>query len=405
MDAVKEVYEGYKALESMAKKKGFDKQFDRYIKPHPLRTVKQIAKSLSGVGFPPGWTTTPKKKASRESSVTPQPKRRNSQERMDEDQPTASGTTAGGGSSRSRVKESEKAYQVKIVKARKSKGKRKRRESELGKLKKRVKKIAKEVKFTPTAKHVHYRGQNGIMSSVINQVNFDEIILYGPAQIEQALSTLPLNTPATGGAGSEANQDLTGVTRSTRQPVKLKGSVIFRNNYMFPVKFVAYEVVPKVDHSDAPQTCAKNVADHYNGTNIKWYCWPSESAQFNRLWKIVDKHEMVLNPGDEFEHFFKWSGVYNQEDNDDQAFTYLKKYSKSLLIRMSGTVCHDSMNTDRVGITDTRIDWMLKRRFELKFFNNAPTRTIDTHNDGIVAFDGVAEITSHDVVKNTVNDT
>lgn len=132
---------------------------------------------------------------------------------------------------------------------------------------------------------------------------------------------------------------------------EIRSTVTLRNNYQAPCHITLYCCVPKEDTNITPHTAFNNGLTDLGGvgTGLNDHSdlvFPTDSSQFNKLWKIQGCYKETLYPGQEMtKSYLKKNVVYDFSIVDSHASAYQRKYGSHVwFMRMVGTVCHDSVN-------------------------------------------------------------
>lgn len=198
-------------------------------------------------------------------------------------------------------------------------------------------------------------------------------------------------TTADGASGTYQKEFLIDTTYS---------SLIIRNNYQVPCKVSVYVCVPKEDTSIAPQTAWSNgLTDESNSANTVVNIYPSDSSQFNDLWKIKKSIRKELQAGSELNVSDSHKSFqYDPSLYDSHPTEYSRKCgSVAYMIVIQGVVCHDTALDEQTTI-GCGVDWMLDRTLKIKYSAGADIRytyinnSLDTlTNSGVVSSKPVAD--------------
>lgn len=273
-------------------------------------------------------------------------------------------------------------------------------------LKKKVNKIEKELKEDEGYMAFRYVESYQQISTVNNCV-FGEYLLSNPSTIESAVvSKIPYTNTAA--PATKATFDATTLNYPIRYKLNLKCKMVVRNNGLQPGWLHWKVVASNSNDSNAPltdlsaQLTIQNLtAALTNSTTHPGFYW-SDCKNIGKFWKTVSSEKCFLNPGDECTIFHNEDFVYDPEDHDRQSESYMKKYSRFIILRSMGVVSHDKTTTTEVGISDTRFDIVLFKTFgvkvntDVKFYSSYDTNNLDAQAAGaqiagpnVVDIDGV----------------
>lgn len=243
-------------------------------------------------------------------------------------------------------------------------------------LKKRVAQLEKKVRQN-FGTHVFKQEATFQCTSIVNRCGYGEGTLLSAAAIESMIDAVPVQSTAT--PGTPATWDATSATQPTKWTIKCYAKTIMRNNYLYPVNVRCYVLKPKVDQSTSVQGgitagIAEQTSSAVYSTTAP-FLYPNDSKEWRDTWHVINSCEMKLQSGDEC--FVPWNEqiTYDQEFRDNNTTTYLRKYSRVILIRVVGVVCHDSVTTSIIGISPTALDCVVYRKYELKYPSVAPLTT------------------------------
>lgn len=215
------------------------------------------------------------------------------------------------------------------------------------------------------------------VTSIQNRCGYGEGSLINAAAIENLISNIPyVNTAA---VGTVSQYNATSLTVPTSWKIALYSKCVMRNNYLYPCNLRCYILKPKQDTStSATNSITNGISEQANPSvysTLDPWLFPDDSKEFSDNWAILQSCEMKLQSGDECE--FPWSEniTYDQEFTDDHTSTYLKKYTRIILIRSVGVVAHDSTTTTNIGIAPTALDCVVYRRYQVKAPSLAPMNT------------------------------
>lgn len=267
-------------------------------------------------------------------------------------------------------------------------GKKKKSKITVRSLKKEVESLKKDKKKN-LAKHCFYQTATGQAVCASSQAGYTEVFMWNPTAIESMLDSLPiLNTAA---PGTKTAVDMTTITNPTNWDIDCWAEVVIKNNYLYPVDVTCYIIKPKEDMSTSPSNaCVLGYALKANPSITSQYdinFYPSDSSQFGDTWTIIKScSPKRLTAGDELVEKYSSRLHYDQEDLDLVSATYKRKHTVAVLVRVQGTVAHDSVTVSNIGTSEGAVDIIVRRKFKVAYPAIAPQETLDNSN-GLVALD------------------
>lgn len=244
-------------------------------------------------------------------------------------------------------------------------------------LKKRVAKLEKSQK-TNYLTETYKANDTFQVLSVANRCGYQFGTLTDATILENVLAAMPYFDPAA--PTITKNYDARTVTLPTKWHFQVHSVATMRNNYLYPVNVRCYVIKPKTDSSTTPtSSITAGITLQANpsvySTTDPWL-YPSDSKEFTDGWSIINSCEMKLQSGDECQVPYSEKLVYDQEFKDAHTATYLPRYTRLILVRAVGVVCHDSTTTTNVGICPTALDVIINRKLMVKAPASAPTRNL-----------------------------
>lgn len=206
-------------------------------------------------------------------------------------------------------------------------------------------------------------------------------------------SNTTLNTIFTAGLPIRTNTGAETVNMVTAaygtQIVVRNASIItkIRNNDQVDVQIWCYECVPKEEGNDDPVTAITQGLDDLQGadsggeTSINFY--PTHSAYFSNTYTIKSSKTWIMKPGDQV-NFRVDTGrfIWTPLDND-QSEAYFR-YTRWCLVRVQGTIAHDSTTVTTVGYTSCQVDVVVEASYEWEPIRDSPfVRRFTTVESGL----------------------
>lgn len=243
-----------------------------------------------------------------------------------------------------------------------------------------VKKLAKDLKkLKPSlATFMNYVTSTFQPAAAVNKAGYAGFDVVTPATIEALIDKLPVTDPSAVATTNATN--MTAVTRNTKWYYNCRVKATLRNNYLFPCEVRWYKVKPKDNTNNGLTTLMSNTqgesivgAGDYDDPIF----YPSSFPQVLQGWKILKSGVQVLNSGEELHIFDNAEGWYNHEYQDEIATTYTVKNTLQYLIRVQGTVAHDTTTSGLIGFSNVKLDGVVKREMKVRYPNIAPLRTLN----------------------------
>lgn len=163
---------------------------------------------------------------------------------------------------------------------------------------------------------------------------------------------------------------------------RIYSKITYRNNYQSPVLVKSYCCVPKDDTNITPFVAWTNgLTDGANGSYSDMNSYPTDSQQFQDLYKIVSSKTKLLNPGQELvcTHSEK-PFQYDPSLTDSHSLSYQTRNKNFLWMTIvSGCVGHDT-SLDEQGFLAAGVDIIIERVFEVHYSAGADIRFVYTTN-------------------------
>lgn len=207
-------------------------------------------------------------------------------------------------------------------------------------------------------------------------VNFSTVNI-----VEQALEALQYYDPSTPATLLTADGSAGTFSRKFMFTSAVAG-VTFKNNYQTDCNISAYIVKPKVDTSITPLTAYTNgMADIGDPGNTQLMTYPTDSIQFNYLWKIVKSKTMMLRAGQTMKlNYNIGEFIYNPSITDNHALTYQRKIGGcALFISVWGTLGHDIVS-DQQGLLKSGVDFEYTTKYKIIYDSGVELKEIVISN-------------------------
>lgn len=224
-------------------------------------------------------------------------------------------------------------------------------------VKKKLAKIQKQLNNN-TGTYIYKRLVSDRVLASVNQCNYINIIRNSVTDLEAVIDGLQYFNPSV--PGTLTTVDATSGTYHKEVEINSTFSRLeCRNNYQSPCIVDIYCVTPKQDTGIAVSTAVTNgFSDVGSGLGINSILmYPSDSPQFNDLYKIVSHVRKELNPGQSCKSTFTGGSFqYDPSYVDSHALANQKIYNNhQYLIRVQGIVGHDTA-LDEQGILAAGVD-------------------------------------------------
>jgi len=176
-----------------------------------------------------------------------------------------------------------------------------------------------------------------------------------------------------------------------------------RNNYQTSCICTVYTCEAKSDTNiDAYTAMTNGLADIGNPTVTSPLVYPTDSPQFNDMWRIVKTTKRMLQAGSEMSvaHSVK-PFKYDPSIIDSQSEQYQPEFKSFVfLMRVEGVLAHDSAANEQ-GTIASGIDWLMDRTFVVEYSAGANLKQLYIV-DASTGFTNGALISSKPVADNIV---
>jgi len=258
---------------------------------------------------------------------------------------------------------------------------RKIKKGKVGNLASQVKELSKRIESLNTTLTYRWRSSSDIVSASNNQSAQSTVSCHNLTDIETVLGNLKYFNPSV--PDTLITVDFNGAV-SKQVRMQQYSKMILRNNYQAPVNVRIYKVTNKVDTNLTPTVAFTNgLADIGNPSATSCLVYPTDSPQFNDLWKIQDTKKVVLQGGQtvEMSHSTGWFD-YDPSVSDSHASTFQKSFKAyCYLVRVEGTVGHDNA-ADEQGTLRGGVDMQLNRTYKVKYNGGVELDYIIVFDDG-----------------------
>lgn len=184
-------------------------------------------------------------------------------------------------------------------------------------------------------------------------------------------------------------ENLAAGTYSTK--VRIKSAYLrmqARNNYKVPCVYEAYIFGPIQDTSTSPVTAWTNGLSDNPGNAIvalsstSPLVFLSDSGNVKKLYKVLVKKRMVLQPGQELEISYTLkNGTYDNSLGDLDTATYQARLlSMSACANVKGVLGHDTTITTEFGLVAAGVDIRVDRRIIIEYPCALPLRYVEVSN-------------------------
>ncbi len=245
-----------------------------------------------------------------------------------------------------------------------------------GSARREIKKVKKKVKLiqeqNQLARHTFRRRDVSIFEVEKKVSSLNYVLINDIALLELALANLRYYDPATPGTLTTAAAG-TGTYARQFWIDSVHGSFRVRNNAITAAHCTLYIVVPRKDTSLSPTTTyTQGITDadagqDYSATSALAY--PTDSAEFNDLWRIVSSKTRYLRGGQSMNISYSKGGFkYDPATTDSHNLSYQAKYgAAAVLIRLTGDITHDSTAHSEIGTGNCLLDTMLDTTYKIRY--------------------------------------
>lgn len=181
----------------------------------------------------------------------------------------------------------------------------------------------------------------------------------------------------------------------------VSGKLVAKNNYQVPCRFTVTVCSAKEDTSINPATAFQNgLVDAGNPSSQSQRTYWTDSAEFQRLWKIEKTVRKVLEPGRMMQcsHVVR-NVMYDPAIFDSHAQAYQKKNKCwCFLIKVEGLIGHDT-SADQQGMTQVGVDIVCDYTYVVEYDAGIDLKYIVV-SDGSDTFTNGAVVSSKPVSDN-----
>lgn len=270
---------------------------------------------------------------------------------------------------------------------------------ELSKLRKQVKDINKKLAYDDSL--CRYKAcQYDSLTSSVNQTAYQSYNITSDSILDASIANLRYFDPSTPGTLITADVGTTAYQSETL--IKVFSTITCRNNYQVPLELDIYLCRCRGDTSIAPQTAFTNgMSDQGGPTSTSMLLYPSDSDEFNSLWKIAKHQRYVLEPGRQVSLSCSSKQItYSPSLADSHSFAYLHKNQGMVwLVRIHGVVAHDS-SLDQQGLIASGVDVTCKVVCDVRYDSGGPALNDVVISDGFSAFTNGAVVANKPVSDN-----
>jgi len=286
------------------------------------------------------------------------------------------------------------AYSKKYAKSRVTKRKSSR-------LSKRLSNVERKVRASQGILTYRYKNDFALNSTIGNTV-YAFYSVNNVSNMELALAQLryyDISTPAT-----LVNAD--GTSGSFLKKFLFKniyGSLTLRNNYQVPAKVTVYIIRVKDDTSISASTAFTNgLADIGNPSSTSPLVYPTDSGQFNQMWRIMKTCRATLAPGKSMTALGSVKDVmYDPSLTDSHALEYQTRNKMfGFLVRLEGIVGHDTTVATEQGVLPCGVDIDQRYTMTIHYDAGADIKYIHVVDASDTAFTNAAVVSSQPVSDN-----
>lgn len=276
-------------------------------------------------------------------------------------------------------------------------------------LKNQVKELSRIVK-SEQAVHIHRKRScynQGISQNTSYFVSSSVMAGNSITNLEDAIANLKYYDPSTPGTLVTA----AGATGTFSKEFYFKRSyhkMVVRNNYQVPVSVTLYCLRVKADTSIDPNTAFTNGLTDVGGISAtSMLAYPTDSNQFNDLYKIEISNNKVLQPGQQAQIICTNKPfMYDPSLYDSHGLSFMRQFNCNIFaIRIEGALGHDNTVTTEQGMLPAAVDFSIESVYEIHYDAGASIKqiTVDTSgcdnftNGGVVSNKPVSDNQSYSV--------
>jgi len=164
------------------------------------------------------------------------------------------------------------------------------------------------------------------------------------------------------------------ISAPTPRKFKVWAELVIKNNYLYPVDVDCYIMQPKANTNNVILTALQvGLTDAAMPSINSWHdinFYPSDSVNFMDQFKMLRACPTKrLSAGDEIVESYSDEIVYDPALQGRENLSYRKSDTRFFLVRIQGTVAHDSTLSTNVGTSNARVDMMVRRKFKTSYPN------------------------------------
>lgn len=234
-----------------------------------------------------------------------------------------------------------------------------------------IKRQIKDIKRTVDADmgtHIHKVAIANACTATVNENSMCQHGVIDNTKLEAAVANLRYYNPATPGTLTTADAS-TGTYHRDVFFKSVYSRFDVRNNYQVPVEVSLYAVTPRLDTNITPTTAYTNgLADQGAVSSSSVQMYPTDSMQFNDVWRIIKSKKRMLQPGSSFSLSQVMKNIkYDPSLNDSHASTYQINFKAFVwLIRVQGVTAHDTVQ-DEQGFSAAGVDYSLSNIYTISY--------------------------------------
>lgn len=198
-----------------------------------------------------------------------------------------------------------------------------------------------------------------------------------PSGYEAALANLQYYNPSTGALVTQA-----GATGSFSKKFAFKriyGKMTCMNNHNVPVHCTIYSLACKADTNIAPEDAMDNgLADVGISGHLSPLVYPTDSPQFNKLWRIEKSITRTLVPGQSMTLTHMAPPIeYDPSIFDSHGLDFQRMFNtRVFFIRVEGAIGHGPTTTTNVGSLKAGVDFQHDATFDVRYDAGASVKQI-----------------------------
>lgn len=276
----------------------------------------------------------------------------------------------------------------KRVRFRRKRGRSRRFKRRKGGFRRKVKAILRQSPWIPTYTHKEKQVQNLAVVSLAQQCAYSYISVGTRTTLNSILDDAFI-VWKDGFATTEARDPIVEYG-NYKMSIQYRGHVEYRNNSPFDCKMRLYLVRVRGNHTMTPNAIIADMFEELTGqagagANVLPAYFLEDCKEWHRLFRVVKKKFVFLRPGEGGKLYFKQKPFfYDYTESTVESSLYSAKYTYHIIIRLQGTVAHDKVQLQEVGISSAQVDFTTYNAYRIGA-DDVKQRKIAQHSN-LIAF-------------------